>query len=206
MKLYFSPGTCSMAVHIALREAGANFEAIKVDLATHKTENNSDYYQISPRGYVPSLEIDDGSLHTEAVALLQYIADRHPARGLIPPANDTAGRLDVVQWLVFISSELHKTFSWLWSTDTAESTVAACKKKLALRFHELDQHLVGRDFLTGERFTIADAYGFTIVNWANFLSIDLKPYPHLSAYLDRIAARPSVHETMVAEGLIKAAA
>ncbi|WP_175927479.1 glutathione transferase GstA [Burkholderia cepacia] len=205
MKLYVSPGTCSMAVHIALREVGAPFETIKVDLATHTTEDGSDYYQISPRGYVPLLETDDGARRTEVVALLLDVADRDTSHSLIPPVGHE-GRQEVVQWLAFISSELHKTFSWLWSSDTAESTVAACKKKLAQRFHELDQHLTGRDYLVGKHFTIADAYGFTIVNWANFLGIDLKPYPHLSAYLGRIAARPRVHETMVAEGLIKAAA
>ncbi|RQR79137.1 glutathione transferase GstA [Burkholderia sp. Bp9012] len=205
MKLYFSPGTCSMAVHIALREVGAPFEGIKVDLATHTTEDGGDYYQVSPRGYVPLLETDDSARHTEVVALLLRIAESDASHGLIPPVGNAA-RQDAVQWLAFISSELHKTFSWLWSSDTAESTVAACKKKLALRFHELDQHLAGREYLAGKRFSIADAYGFTIVNWANFLGIDLKPYPHLSAYLDRVAARPSVHETMTAEGLIKAAA
>jgi glutathione S-transferase len=205
MKFYFSPGACSQSIHIALREAGIDFEGINVNLQTHKLENGEDYDAIWPRGYVPLVEFDDGSRHTEAASLLQYIGDLDPQRALIPPAG-SAERLAVLEWLTFVSSELHKTFSpWLWQAQTAESTIVACRAKLATRFAELDRALAGREYLTS-RFTVADAYAFTIVNWSRMLAIDLTPYPHLEVYLARVAARPKVLETLLAEGLLKACA
>jgi glutathione S-transferase len=203
MKLYHSPGACSLAVHIALREAGIAADLVKVDLATHRLDGGEDFLSINPRGYVPLLELDDGSRHTEAAALLQYVGDRAPASGLIPSAN-TMERFQVVQWLNFVSSELHKVFSpWLWHKETADSTRKACKDKIALRFTELDGLLAGRDWIAGDRFTVADAYGFAIVNWAPMLGMSLKAYPNLQAWLGRVAARPAVHAALVAEGLAK---
>ena len=205
MKLYFSPGACSLAVHIALREAGVDFQGIKVNLAQHKLASGEDYYAISPRGYVPLLEFDDGTRHVEGAALLQYVGDLDPRHALIPVAG-TPARLAVVEWLTFIGTELHKTFSpWLWHADTAESTKAACLAKLAARFSELDQVLANREYLTGS-FTVADAYAFTIVNWAPMLKVDLSAYPHLQAYQARVATRPKVREALIAEGLVKATA
>ena len=203
MKLYYSPGSCSLAVHIVLLETGLDFETVKVNLQTHKLVNGDDYYAISPRGYVPLVEFADGSRHTEGAALLQYIADLAPERALLPPAG-TLQRLEAVAWLTYISTELHKTFSpWLWHQETAESTKAKCLAKLATRFSELEGVLTSRDYLTGQ-YSVADAYAFTVLSWARMLSVDLSPYPHLGEYLARIAARPKVREAMVAEGLVRA--
>jgi glutathione S-transferase len=202
MKLYYSPGACSLAVHIALRDAELDFEAVKVNLQTHKLVNGDDYYAISPRGYVPLIEFADGSRHTEGAALLQYIADLAPERALLPAAG-TPQRLEAVAWLTYISTELHKTFSpWLWHQETAESTKAECLAKLAVRFNELERVLAEREYLTGQ-YSVADAYAFTVLSWARMLSVDLSTYPHLGEYLARVAARPKVREAMVAEGLIR---
>ena len=203
MKLYFSPGACSQAVHIALREAGQAVDLVKVDLATHKLEGGADYLAINPRGYVPLLEFEDGSRHTEVAALLQYVGDLAPAGGLMP-AHGTLSRFEAIKWLAFVSSELHKVFSpWLWHKETDDATRKACKDKLALRFTELDALFATREHLAGEGFTVADAYAFTILSWATMLGMSLKAYPHLQAYLARIAQRPAVHAALVAEGLAK---
>jgi len=204
MKLYFSPAACSQAVHIALREAGLPAELLKVDLATHRLDDGADYLSINPRGYVPLLQLDDGSRHTEVAALLQYVGDLAPASGLMPAAG-TRQRFEVLQWLTFISSELHKVFSpWLWHKETADSTRKACKDRLALRFAELDTLLAQRSFLAGEQFTVADAYAFTVLNWAPMLGLSLQAHPRLLAYLERVAARPAVRAALQAEGLLKA--
>lgn len=203
MKLYHAPAACSQAVHIALREAGLAVDLTAVDLATHRTADGRDYLAINPRGYVPLLELEDGSRHTEVAALLQYIGDIAPASGLMPAAG-TRERFEVLKWLTFVSSELHKVASpWLWHKETADSTRAACKARLALRFAELDKLLAGSSFLAASRFTAADAYGFVIVSWAPMLGMSLKPWPQLQAWLDRIAARPAVRAALVAEGLAK---
>ena len=200
MKLYYAPGACSLAVHIALREIGQTFEAVAVDLAKHTLSDGSSYLDVSPRGYVPLLQLDDGSRHTEAASLLQYVADLAPGRPLIGEPGSSR-RLAVVEWLSFVSTELHKTFSpWLWHKETADSTRQAVKDKLAARFADLDALLATREFLAGE-YSVADAYAFTIVNWANFLAIPLKGYPNLQAYLARVSARPAVKEALHAEGL-----
>jgi glutathione S-transferase len=205
MKLYYSPGACSLAAHIVAREAGLTLDLVKVDIPTHKTERGEDYFKINPRGYVPALEID-GGLHTEVAALVQYLADQAPQSNLLPPAGSME-RFKVQQWLAFVSSELHKTFSpWLFHAEAADSTKQAVRDKLAVRFAELDALFATRSYLTGDAFTVADAYAFTIVNWSNFLKIDLKPYPHLSAFMARVAARPKVHEALKAERLITVAA
>ena len=202
MKLYYAPGACSLAVHIALRETGGRFDAVAVDLAKHTLPDGATYLDISPRGYVPLLELDDGSRHTEGAALLQYVADLDPAQALIG-APGSARRLAVLEWLAFTSTELHKTFSpWLWHKETAASTRQAALDKLGARFAELDALLAKQDFLAGA-YSVADAYAFTIVNWCRFLAIPLTKYPKLEAYLERVAARPKVREAMAAEGLLK---
>jgi glutathione S-transferase len=202
MKLYYAPGACSLAVHIALREAGVPFDAIAVDLAKHLTADGTDYFRISPRGYVPLLEFDDGSRHTEVAALLQYVADLDATRALIGEPGSSR-RLDVVTWLSFVSSELHKVFSpWLWHKETAPSTRDAVTEKLAARFTELDALLAHQHFLAGD-YSVADAYAFTIINWSNFVGISLAKYPQLKAYLARVAARPHVQDALRAEGLTR---
>lgn len=202
-RLYYAPATCSLATHIALREAGLPVDLIRVDLATHRLADGSDYHAVSPRGYVPVLELEDGSRHTEGAALLQYVGDLDPSGALIPRPG-TAERFEVLKWLTFVSSELHRFFSpWLWHKETADSTRTEVKQKLTGRFAELDAHFAKNDYLAG-RFSVADAYAYAILNWANILHLDLKPFAHLRAYLDRIAARPKVREALVAEGLVKA--
>lgn len=202
MKLYYSPGACSLAVHIALREVGATFDSVAVDLIKHITKDGANFYDISPRGYVPLLQLDDGSRHTEVASLLQYVADLDPAHALIGMAG-SGRRLAVVEWLTFVSTELHKAFSpWLWHKETAASTQQAVKDKLATRFAELNELLSAQDFLAGE-YSVADVYAFTIINWSNFLALPLTPYPDLQRYLVRVSERPHVQEALRAEGLAK---
>src|ERR1700752_5158243 len=199
MKLYYSPSTCSLAPHIVAREAGISIELVEVDLSTHTLRDGRDYYAINPRGYVPMLELDDGTALTEVAALVQYLADLKPDAGLAPKAG-TFERVQLQSWLTFIGSELHKQFSpWLWHADTAESTVRAIKQKIATRFAELDSTLAAQPYLMGQRFSVADAYAFAIVSWANLMKMDLGAYPALSAYLARIATRPKVREALAAE-------
>ena len=205
MKLYYSPGACSLAAHIVAREAGLAIDLIKVDMASRRTEKGEDYFAINTRGYVPAIVGDDGEVHTEVAALVQYLAEQAPRSDLVPPAGSKE-RLRVNQWLAFVASELHKTFSpWLFDSQIAESTKQAVHDKIAIRFAELDRHLATRAHLTGNAFTVADAYAFTIVNWSNFFEIDLAPYANLRAYMARIAARPKVQEALIAEGLVAAA-
>lgn len=202
MKLYSAPGVCSLAVHIALREFGAKFETIAVDLTTHTTADGSDFRTISPRGYVPLLQLNDATYHTEAASLLQCLADLDPLQSLIGLPG-TARRLAVIEWLAFIATELHKVFSpWLWHKDTADSTRQFVKDKLNSRFEELDALLARQDYLAGE-YSVADAYAFAILNWVNYLALPLSRYPNLQAYLRRVAERPSVQEAIRTEGLIK---
>ena len=195
MKLYYTPGYCSLAVHIALREAGADFSLQKVDPAS------AEFRPINPRAYVPVLELDDGSRHTEAAALLQYAGDLAPATGLMP-ASGTRARFEVLQWLTFVSSELHKQFSpWLFHKETADTTRAAVKDKIAARFAELDVHFTDHEWLAGDVFTVADAYLFAIVNWVPWVGMNLAKYPRLAAFMDRMRARPHVRAALDAEGL-----
>lgn len=206
MKLYHAPAACSLAAHIVAREAGLPLDLIPVDLNTHRLADGTDYRTINPRGYVPLVELDDGTRLTEVAAIVQYLADLAPHAGLLPPAG-TLDRVRVQEWLTFISSELHKAFSpWLWHADTAESTRRNVLDRLSRHFGELDRRLTDREWLAGERFTVADAYAYTILNWAHFLSISLAPYPALQSYLARVAARPAVRQALAAEGLLKQAA
>jgi glutathione S-transferase len=195
MKLYYFPAYCSLAVHIALREAGVPFELEAVNTA------DGSFRAVHPRGYVPVLELDDGSRHTEAAALLQYVGDLAPATGLMPPAGSRE-RFLTLQWLTFVSSELHKAFSpWLFHKETADSTRKAVKEKLVARFAELDAHFTRHAWLAGETFTVADAYAFAILNWAPMVGMSLAAYPNLDAYVGRVRARPAVRAALDAEGL-----
>jgi glutathione S-transferase len=202
VKLYYSPAACSLAAHIAAREAGIPVELVKVDIGNHTLEDGTDFYSINPRGYVPALRLDDGTLLTEVAAIVQFLGDLAPASGVVPTAG-TMERVHLQEWLTFISSELHKAFSpWLWHKETAESTKQAVKERLAVRFAEMDRLLAKQPYLLGQRFSVADAYAFTIVNWSHFLMVGLNPYPALSAYMNRIAARPQVTAALQAEGLL----
>lgn len=206
MKLYFAPAACSLAAHIVAREAGIPVELVRVDLATHSLQDGTDYYSINPRGYVPALRLDDGTLLTEVAAIVQYLGDLRPGSGLVPAAGSMA-RVHLQEWLTFISSELHKAFSpWLWHKETAESTQRSVRQRLAVRYAELDRLLARQPYLLGQDYTVADAYAFTIVNWSRFLAVDLTPFPALAAYQARVGARPQVTAAMQAEGLLKRAA
>lgn len=203
MKLYYSSGACSLAPHIAAREAGVDVTLVKVDLTTHTLmDGGADYYGINPRGYVPLLELDDGSRHTEAAALLQYLGDQDASHKLLP-VYGSKERLTVIEWLTFISTELHKTFTPLWSKETPDVTRQGAHDHLAKRFAELDVVLGKNAWLTGATFTVADAYAFTIVNWTNFLGISLNAWPNLQAYMARVAERPGVQQALREEGLLK---
>jgi glutathione S-transferase len=203
MKLYFSPGACSLAPHIVARELGLKLDLEKVDLAARKTERGEDYFAINPKGYVPALRLDDGSVLTEVSAILQYLADRKPEAKLIP-AFGTMERYRVLEWVGFIATEIHKGFGPLWKPDTPDAYKAIARENLARRFLYIESQL-GQDYLTGSQFTIADAYAFTTISWANYLKVDLAPYAKLRAFLARVAARPGVQAAMLTEGLIKEA-
>jgi glutathione S-transferase len=201
MKLYFSPGACSLAPHIALSELGLPCTLVKVDLRKHALADGANYYTINPKGYVPLLELDDGTRLSEVAVILQYIADRVP--GTLAPAFGGIERYREMEWLNFIATELHKQFGPLWYPTTPEATREAQKTRLASRFEYLAKLLVSQPFLMGPGFTVADAYLFTILNWAPMLDVDLSPYPPLTQFQARVAARPAVHRALVAEGLVK---
>jgi glutathione S-transferase len=202
MKLYMSPGACSLSPHIVVSETGLNVELEKVNLAEHKTASGEDYMTINPKGYVPALRLDDGSVLTEGPAIVQYLADQKPGSGLIPAAG-SVDRYRVQEWLNFIGTELHKNFGALFNKATPDATKEGAKANITKRLAYLNEKLAGKQYLMGSNFTVADAYAFTIVNWTNFVGIDLKPYPNLAAYMARVAARPKVLETLKSEGLAK---
>ena len=202
MKLYYYPDACSMAVHIALRETGIPFDLDKVDLAKHQTANGEDFYKINPKGYVPALRLDDGQVLTENAVILQYVADQKPESGLAPRAG-TMERYRLMEWLNFISSEVHKTLGALFNP---KITPEWKEDRIALfgrRCDYLVKALGSKPYLMGDKFTIADAYLFTILGWAIYFKLDMSQWPALKEYADRIAARPAVKEAMKAEGLIK---
>lgn len=202
MKLYFFPGACSLSPHIILREAGLTFDTEKVDLAAKTTASGADYRNINPKGYVPALQLDNGDVLTEGPAIVQYLADQVPEKKLVPTAG-TMERYKLVEWLNFISTELHKNFSPLFNPRTPEETREVVRKTLAQRFDFVAQQLQKGDYLMGNQFTVADAYLFTVLGWAAYVKLDLSPWPVLTAYVERIAARPAVKAAMIAEGLIK---
>lgn len=205
MELYYVGGACSLAPHIVLNELGLAARLTKVDLAQAKTTDGRSFKAINPKGYVPALQLDDGEVLTEAAAILQYLVDQAPNGGLAPAAG-TFERYRFVEWLTFVSSEIHKGFGPLWSPTTPEETRKATVEKLGHRFAYLDAHLAKNRFLMGETFTAADAYLFTVTNWANFHKLDLSPYPNLQAYQQRVASRPAVRAALETEGLVPKAA
>ena len=202
MKLYYSPGACSLSPHIALEEAGLPYEALAAPTKTHKLADGTDYYAINPLGYVPLLVLDDGTPLREGPAIVQYIADQAPAKNLAP-ANGSLARYQMQSWLNFIGTELHKTFSPLFNPATTDDARTAAKEKLAGRLKWVEGELAGKQYLMGDNFTVADAYLFTVTNWAGHTGLDLSPYPNLLAYRSRVAARPAVIRAMTAEGLLK---
>ena len=202
MKLYYSPGACSLSPHIALREAGLDFTLQKVDTKSKTLDGGGDYWSVNGKGYVPALEMKDGERLTEGPAIVQYIADLKPGSRLAPAAG-TIERVRLQEWLNFITSELHKGFTPLFGTDTPEEYKAIARKKIGARFDWLATQLDGKTYLTGDTFTVADAYLFVILNWGAFVGIDLGQWPVLKAYQGRVAGRPKVQEALRAEGLLK---
>jgi glutathione S-transferase len=202
MKLYYSPGACSLSPHIVLHEAGLPFDAVLASTKTHKLQDGTDYYTINPKGYVPLLELDNGERLSEGPAIVQYIADQVPAKGLAPAAG-TMARYRVIEWLNFISTELHKAFSPLFTPGMPEEAKTIYRGRLTGRFAWIDQQLVGKDYLMGDTFTVADAYLFTVLRWCPFVGVDVSSLADLNAYAARVAARPAVQAALKAEGLLK---
>ncbi|WP_416357535.1 glutathione transferase GstA [Aureimonas phyllosphaerae] len=200
MKLYYKPGACSLAPHIVAREADLPVELVSVDLVQKKLEDGGDYFAVNPNGYVPALDIGDGPVLTEASVVVQYLADRKPESGLMPSAGSTA-RYRVQQWLAFVSTELHKQFSPLFKPNTPNATKEIQEELLAKRFGFVDQALEGKTYLTGETFTAADAYLFTVLNWASFVKLDLTAFPEIARFMAAVRARPAVQTALREEGL-----
>ena len=202
MKLYYAPGACSLSPHIVAREAGIPLELEKVDLGAKKTASGEDYRRVNPKGYVPALRLDDGSVLTEGPAIVQYLADRKPAAALAPHAG-TIERYRLQEWLGFLNSEIHKTWGALYDPRAERAPVI---EKLKQRLSLLESELKNRAYLLPSGFSVADAYLFTLLNWAGFTQVDLSPYPALVKYAERIRARPKVQEALDAEGLLRKAA
>ena len=202
MKLYYSPGACSLSPHIALHEAGINFEAVAAPTKTHLLADGTDYYSINPLGYVPLLELDDGTRLTEGPAIVQYIADQVPSKQLAP-ANGTVARAQMQSWLNFISTELHKGFSPLFNPATPTDYKTIVIEKLMSRLKWVDEQLASKQYLMGDAFSVADPYLFTVTNWAAVLKLDISGFANLAAFRARMSARPAVQAAMKAEGLIK---
>jgi len=203
MKLYISPGACSLSPHIVLREAGIPFDLETVDLGSKKTKSGHDYLAINPKGYVPALELEAGQVLTEGPAIVQYLADQKPATKLAPPAG-TMDRYRLQEWLNFITSELHKSFGVLFNAKAPAEWKETVKSNIGGRLDTLSRALQGKDYLMGSTFTVADAYLYTVLTWTGYLGIDLSKWPTLKAYADRVAARPAVKAALEAEAKAKA--
>jgi glutathione S-transferase len=201
MKLYYTPGACSLAVHIALREAGLEFGLEKVDLASKKTETGADFLAINAKGYVPALQMDNGQVLTEDQVILQYVADLNPTTCLAPPAGSLA-RYRLMEWLAFIATEVHKGFSPLWNPAAPEAARQQAITQLGRRFDFLSPTLGTQPWLLGDSYSVADAYLFTVLGWADYHKLDLAPWPALVEFRSRVAARPAVQQALKAEGLI----
>ncbi|BEG78337.1 glutathione transferase GstA [Achromobacter xylosoxidans] len=201
MKLYYSPGACSLSPHIVLREMGLTFELEKVDLQNKKTESGSDFRGVNPNGYVPLLVLDDGQVLTEGPAIVQYLADRAPEARLAPEAG-TMERYRLVEWLNFISTELHKAFAPLFNPKTPEEWKATVNDLIAARLVYVEKKLDGQAYLMGDNFTVADAYLFTVLSWGKWVGVDIGRWPTLQSYTNRISSRPTVQAALKAEGLI----
>ena len=201
MKLYFAPGVCSLSPHIVLEEAGLAYTGVKTDIRAKTIDGGGDYKKTNPLGYVPALELDDGTILTEGPAIVQYIADKVPDKHLAP-ANGSLDRYKMQSWLNFVSSELHKGFSPLFNPAMPEEAKKIARERLAARFEHVDKHLAGKDYLMGKAFSLPDAYLFTVLRWTVPSKIDLAPYPNLIAFMKRMEARPAVKSAMKAEGLV----
>ena len=201
MKLYFSPGACSLSPHIVLLEAGLPYTLDKVDLRNKLTSTGQDFRAINSKGYVPALETDSGAILTEGPAIVQYLADRVPEK-LLAPANGTLERYQMMSWLNFIGTEIHKNYGAFFKPDASEELKSAARANLTQRYAYVDKMLDGRDYLGGERFSVADVYLFVITNWAGHVKFDLSGWPNVTAFQKRIAARPAVQQALRAEGLI----
>ena len=205
MKLYYSPGACSLSPHIALLEAGLPYDLVKVDLRAKKLENGDDYLKVNPKGQVPALGLDNGELVTEGPVIVQMIADKASAKNLAP-ARDSAERYKLQEWLNFVTAELHKNFGPLFSPVLSDDAKAFFKDRAMGKFKYLETQLTGPDYLMGKQFTVADGYLFTMLMWAtDRLNFDLSGLPNVMAYKARVAARPKVQEALTKEGLLKAA-
>ena len=202
MKLYYSPGACSLSPHIVLRESGLPFELVPADLKSHQLKDGSDFYGVSPKGYVPLLELDNGERLSEGPAIVQYLADLVPQKNLAP-ANGTMARYRQQEWLNFITSELHKGIGSLFNPALPEDYKPAVKERALGRLKWVNEQLEGKQYLMGDSFSVADAYLFTVANWTQFVDIDISSLANLGAFMGRMAARPAVQEALRAEGLLK---
>jgi glutathione S-transferase len=204
MKLYYSPGACSLSPHIALLEAGLPYELVKVDLRAKKLENGDDYLKVNPKGQVPALGLDSGEIVTEGPVIVQMIADKVSAKNLAP-ARDSAERYKLLEWLNFITTELHKNFSPLFNPAIPDEVKKFFADRLMGKFKYLDSQLAGHDYLMGKQFTVADGYLYTMLRWADGHKLDLSALSNLMAFKARVAARPKVQEALAKEGLLQAA-
>ena len=204
MKLYYSPGACSFSPHIVLREANAPFELVKTDLKAKTTDTGKDFWSVNRAGYVPALELDDGTIVTEGPVILQYIADNLGGKNLAP-ANGTMERYELQSWLNFIGTELHKGFSPLFNPNVTGDGKAALTDRLLARIGVLDKHLADKPYIMGQEFMLPDAYAYTVLSWAPRLKIDLSQFKNIRPYLERISSRPSVQAAKEAEASTKAA-
>ena len=202
MKLYYSPGACSLSPHIVLQEAGLKYEPVLASTKSHKLKDGTDFYTINPLGYVPLLELDDGKRLHEGPAIVQYLADQVPEKKLAP-ANGTWERYKLQEWLTFIGTELHKNFGPLFTPGTTDEAKAQSRDRIIGRLKYVENELAGKQYLMGEQFTVADAYLFTVTNWAALTGVDISGFANLGQFRARVGARPAVIEAMKAEGLIK---
>jgi glutathione S-transferase len=204
MKLYYSPGACSLSPHIALSEAGLPYELVKVDLRAKKLENGDDFLKINPKGQVPALALDSGELVTEGPVIVQMIADSVPAKHLAP-GRDSVERYKLQEWLAYINGELHKNIGPLFNPMLSDEAKVVFKDRATSKFKYIDSQLAGHEYLLGKNFTVADGYLYVMLRWAEGMKFDLSGFNNLLAFKDRIAARPKVQEALVKEGLAKAA-
>ncbi|MGE6982310.1 glutathione transferase GstA [Kluyvera intermedia] len=200
MKLFYKPGACSLASHITLRESGKDFSLIGVDLMQKRMENGDDFLKVNPKGQVPALLLDDNTLLTEGVAIMQYLADGVADRQLLAPVG-SINRYKTLEWLNFIATELHKGFTPLFRPDTPEEYKPAVRALLDKKLAFIDESLANAEWISGSRFTIADAYLFTVLRWAFAVKLDMAGYKHIADYMARVAARPAVAAALAAEGL-----
>jgi glutathione S-transferase len=198
MKLYYNPAVCSLSPHIALREAGIPFELVKVDIRAHTVADGSDYYKINPKGYVPVLQLDNGELLTEGLAIVEYIADLKPEANIAPP-HGTMARHRLREWLAFISTEIHKGFGPLFNRNLPDDQKQATRERLGARLAWVEQQLQGKTYLLGDQFSVADGYLFTVLGWGKWTGVEIAQWPGLVAFCERVGARPKVQEAIAAE-------